>query len=150
MKTIKTHFCIDDEQVTKVAAHLVKITFGHPRSLIAAFDNCQSYNELLEYEGSEESHGIVWATFSECIKSYPEPVKLMMSQAMNSEPVNLTNVWRGHGQKEILYDSVANGLGIAWEGTVDEATLYMPSYHLQLILGNLYSLSDYLTVNFNG
>ncbi|ETK79756.1 hypothetical protein L915_14407 [Phytophthora nicotianae] len=52
----------------------------------------------------------------------------MMENVLNDTPINLAKLHRDKGGKDTTYDNTANSFGIAWEGTVRNAKLYMPSY----------------------
>ncbi|KAG1701525.1 hypothetical protein DVH05_010826 [Phytophthora capsici] len=146
MKSIKQHFNLSAEQVVEIAHNLFDVTLGHPRSLLAAFLKCHSYEDLANYDGADVSDCIDWVEYTKRIPSYAVPLEKMMSRATDSKPVNMADTWKDDEGKEILYDAIANSFGIAWEGTVDKAMLYMPPFTRQLILAFLYPLRKYLLI----
>ncbi|KAL3674147.1 hypothetical protein V7S43_000108 [Phytophthora oleae] len=78
------------------------------------------------------------------MQRYAQPLEKLMSFAIKSAPVNLAQVWEDKGGNEISYDTIANSFDIAWDGTLERATLYMPPYHQHVMLAFLYPLRDYL------
>ncbi|KAK1933582.1 hypothetical protein P3T76_011796 [Phytophthora citrophthora] len=143
-KTIQQHFDLNAEQVAEVAHNLFDVTLGHPRSLLAAFQKCRSYDDLVHYDEIDMPDFIDWVEFSKRIASYAEPLGTMMSRAIDSVTVNMADTWEDVGGEKVFYDTIANGVGIAWEGTLDKATLYLPPFIQQMILAFLYPLRKYL------
>ncbi|KAK1939256.1 hypothetical protein P3T76_008640 [Phytophthora citrophthora] len=137
MKTIKTHFCLDDEQVVEVAGHLFNTTLGHPRSLAGVFEKCRSYEELVAYDLFDDRRCINWRTFADSRESWAKPLASMIL-------VNLTQGWKDKDNREISYDAIAHFFDVSWDGTVGSATLYMPPYIQQLLLAFLCPLTEYL------
>ncbi|GMF36980.1 unnamed protein product [Phytophthora lilii] len=142
--TIKEHYGMDDAEVQILARHLFKMTYGHPRSLVAALKKYDTYEILMTEYTTPDIPGdsVNWQDFAVRVRYYENPLKEMMDSAVELTLFDIRSEWRDKGLKTITYDLIANMLGIAWEGTIDEATLYMPPYVQLVILASIYPFKD--------
>ncbi|GMF39973.1 unnamed protein product [Phytophthora fragariaefolia] len=145
--TIMEHCSLEDKHVTEVAVSLFKKTFGHPRSLVGAFKMCHTYDDFINYVAPDAPDAkIDWKVFAEELRHYEKPLRCLMDCLVYTEDnsVDLSGTWRGEGGKISTLDAIANRFGIAWEGTVTQAKLYMPSHVQRVIFASVYPPKELL------
>ncbi|EGZ15640.1 hypothetical protein PHYSODRAFT_302097 [Phytophthora sojae] len=131
VKTVQEQFKLDESQVKDVAEHLCKTTFGHPRSLLAAFRTCHSYQQLVKYEMPRESD-----------KNWERQNVQWITQ---KKSLDLSKVWKDQ-RGEVSYIDTADMFGIEWAGNLNDAELFMPPYIQHAILSSVSSIQKLLEI----
>ncbi|GMF36983.1 unnamed protein product [Phytophthora lilii] len=138
--TIKEHCGMDDGQVQKLARHLFRMTYGHPRSLVAAFKKYDTYEKLMtEYTTPDiPGNSVSWQFMVEHVRYFEKPLQKLMKSALERATFYMCSEWRDKGENPITFDLIANMFGFAWDGTIDNATLHIAPYVQQAILASVY------------
>ncbi|KAF1326792.1 hypothetical protein FI667_g8257, partial [Globisporangium splendens] len=125
-KVIKDACGLDDSQAREVARHLFKEVCGHPRSLLEAFTECHSYKELMSYKNPIQICD--WDLFIRKLYHHREQLKRLLKQMEDGASVNLSREVLDNGGKSVPLDIIASDCCIAWEGTLNDAKLYIPPF----------------------
>jgi hypothetical protein len=118
--TLKEHYNLDEQTAAKVAEHLLDVTSGVPRLLIDAFVRCKTSAELLEYDGSLEFNNYI--EIYSYFKRFRKDIQQMLRDAEVQAPVDLSARIQ-YDERSIPLEIIANNALIAWEGTLEKATL---------------------------
>uniref|UniRef100_A0A7S0MLL1 Uncharacterized protein n=2 Tax=Cryptomonas curvata TaxID=233186 RepID=A0A7S0MLL1_9CRYP len=125
-KTLAQHFGLDPLQIANAARALFVQTNGHPRSLLYALKLCKSYQDLIDFVADNVIEN--WDQFCKHATCHKSTILILLRNAVDGNPVDMTtNITLGGG-KSISYDQIASNSLISWEGTLEDATVYaLPS-----------------------
>jgi hypothetical protein len=134
--TLKEHYNLDEQTAAKVAEHLFDVTSGVPRLLRDAFVRCNTYAELLEYDGCYgfNKYIEIYSRFKRIRKEIQE----MLRDADMQAPVDLSariQCDEGIFPREVI----ACNAFIAWEGTLEKATL-LPNKKVIQFFGSYFAV----------
>ena len=119
--TLKEHYNLDEQTAAKVAERLSDVTSGVPRLLRDAFVRCKTYLELLEYDGRFDINNYI--EIHSHFKSFREDIQQLLRDAAEVQvPVDLSARFQDD-ERSIPREITANNALIAWEGTLEKATL---------------------------
>ena len=134
-------FGLDGQTVELAARHLFAQTNGHPRSLLLALQSCKSYDDLMEYSEDIAIHQ--WEQFCRRVMSHNITVLTLVNFANEGQEVDMGTTIATDG-KLITYDEIASSALIAWEGSVQNATLFVMPRVLAFLKSLLFSFDTFL------
>ena len=141
-QTIQQFFQLDEEKLSEVSNKLFLNTNGHPRTLLDVLKNSKTVSDLTKDCGPPPIPDL--DLFYDIIFRYLNVVKILLRHLENGEPLNLMQKTKDAGGKEIPYDLIASQVLIAWEGTMEEATLFADPFIRDLLNNNVFILKEYL------
>ncbi|KAJ3229604.1 hypothetical protein HDU81_005237, partial [Chytriomyces hyalinus] len=121
--TITSRLKLTQQDSEAVADHLFRQTNGHPRSLIAAFENCCSVDEIFQYFQPVKMPD--WKPFYDKLILNKLEVTKLLRDMESGTLVDLTATILDPGRKMVTRDNIATNSFFAWEGTLLEARLYV-------------------------
>jgi hypothetical protein len=139
--TLKEHYNLDEQTAAKVAEHLLDVTSRVPRLLIDAFQRCKTSAELLEYDGSLEFNNYI--EIYSYFKRFRKDIQQMLRDAELQAPVDLSARIQ-YDERSIPLEIIANNALIAWEGTLEKATLLPNRKVIQFFGSYLTVFREYL------
>jgi hypothetical protein len=148
-KTLFDYYKLDEGSANAVADSLYLQTTGHPRSLLEAFRNCETYDELLVFAqgpyAAIESSKHVYSEFYRHISVHRNEIEFLMGCAAKQVAVDLSQRVDYRG-KFTPREIVVNNAFIAWEGTLESARLRVSPATIQLTATYFSSLKEYLVL----
>jgi hypothetical protein len=133
--TLKEHYNLDEQMAAEVAEHLFDVTSGVPRLLLDAFAQCNTYAELLEYDGCYGLNKYI-ETYS-LFKRFRKGIQEMLRDADMQAPVDLSaRIQCDNGS--FPGEVIAYNAFIAWEGTLEKATL-LPNKKVVQFFGSYFA-----------
>ncbi|KAI9329884.1 hypothetical protein BDR26DRAFT_1011589 [Obelidium mucronatum] len=123
--TISTHLCPTAELSQKIANHLFHQTNGHPRTLLAIFKKCKTYDEIMNCNEPPEIRD--WKPFYDklCLNNFNGEVIQLLKDSEAGEEVDLSKMIKDAGGKSTPRENIATNSFFAWEGTLEKARLYV-------------------------
>ncbi|KAI9330839.1 hypothetical protein BDR26DRAFT_899605 [Obelidium mucronatum] len=123
--TISTRLGLTPELSQVVANHLFFQTNGHPRSLLTAFKKCKSYDEILQLNEPPEMPD--WEQFYDklALDNFKGDVVRLLKYAESGTEVNLREVIKDAGGRNLTLDSLAYNSNFGWDGTIEKARLFV-------------------------
>ncbi|KAJ3209671.1 hypothetical protein HDU82_000356 [Entophlyctis luteolus] len=121
--TIASRLGLTPENSQAVADHLFRQTNGHPRSLMAIFEDCSSVDEIFQY--LQPLMLPDWKPLYDKLVLNKAPVMNLLEHVESGKPVDLTKTIVDPGGKTVTRDNIATNAFFAWEGTLTNARLYV-------------------------
>lgn len=120
-KTVAEYYNLETSQIEEVATYLFTQTNGHPRQLLRALKTCRSYDDLITYMPEVEIEH--WELFCKRVISNKTSVLELLRNVLDGTERDMTRRKTVQG-KLISFDEIASSCLMAWDGTIDNATIY--------------------------
>ena len=134
--TLKKHYNLNEQMALKVAEHLFDVTSGIPRRLRDAFVLCKTSAELMEYDGGYEFNNYI--EIYSYFKRFRKEIQKMLRDAEMQAPVDLSARIQ-YDERSLPREIIANNALIAWEGTLEKATL-LPNKKVFQFFGSYFTV----------
>ncbi|KAJ3191534.1 hypothetical protein HDU82_003560, partial [Entophlyctis luteolus] len=121
--TIASRLGLTPENSQAVADHLFRQTNGHPRSLLAIFEDFSSVDEIFEYFQPLQLPD--WKPLYDKLVLNKVPVMNLLQHVESGLPVDLAETIADPGGKTVTLDNIATISFFGWEGTLMKARLYV-------------------------
>ena len=115
------YFKLDSNKTEQVANHLIRQTLGHPRSLVSALRQCNSFDDLMKYSCSNEIRN--YKDFFEFAQRYKIHMNRIYAASESNQILDLSENIDVDGRKLPLEIIVINSF-IAWDGNLEQARLF--------------------------
>ncbi|KAF0737478.1 hypothetical protein Ae201684P_006338 [Aphanomyces euteiches] len=138
------YFGLNNSTAKTVAKHLFDQTNGHPRSLFHALVQSKSLEDLLRYEGAFPLQGLNLVKFYDDSVRHKEQVLLLLEAAETQDRVNMLQLIPDRGERAVSLDVIANKSCVDWEGTAEEARVYIHPMVKSYLEGWLMPLAEYI------
>eukprot|EP00291_Cryptomonas_curvata_P030212 CAMPEP_0172212852 /NCGR_PEP_ID=MMETSP1050-20130122/37265_1 /TAXON_ID=233186 /ORGANISM="Cryptomonas curvata, Strain CCAP979/52" /LENGTH=804 /DNA_ID=CAMNT_0012893615 /DNA_START=55 /DNA_END=2471 /DNA_ORIENTATION=- len=120
--TLVEHFGLTEEsKMSEVVNRLFVETNGHPRQLLTVLKNSETYEDLLSCIVPHEIEA--WDEFCNGVLHYKSIVLSLLACMKEGEQKDMSEVVTVQG-KTITLDEIAASAYIAWDGKINQATLY--------------------------
>ncbi|CAK4133365.1 unnamed protein product [Aphanomyces euteiches] len=144
------YFGLNNSTAKTVAKHLFDQTNGHPRSLFHALVQSKSLEDLLRYEGAFPLQGLNLVKFYDDSVRHKEQVLLLLEAAETQDRVNMLQLIPDRGERAVSLDVIANKSCVDWEGTAEEARVYIHPMVKSYLEGWLMPLAEYIEIDSTG
>jgi hypothetical protein len=135
--TLKEHYNLDEKMAAKVAEHLFDVTSGVPRRLRDAFVRDAKHMRSC-WSTREDTNSINISKFTAISRGSGRKFQKMLRDAEMQEPVDLS-VRIEYDERSLAREIIANNALIAWEGTLQKATL-LPNQKVVQFFGSYFTV----------
>jgi hypothetical protein len=121
-QTVQEKLKLENSEIMMAANLLLQKTNGHPRTFVNVLRSCQSYRDILNYDGRVDFSN--WRQFYSGLHMNKTALLELVEAMKSGEEFDLTQETTNSGGKLVSYDIIANNSFIAWEGSIMKAKLY--------------------------
>ncbi|KAG9414685.1 hypothetical protein AC1031_008090 [Aphanomyces cochlioides] len=135
---------LNDTTALTVTERLFNQTNGHPRTLLQAFKQCSSVEDLLGYKEAFPLEDWNLVKFYDDLVRNQKQVLRLLHAADTQSPINMLQIVDDSGGRGVPRDFIAHRFYVYWEGTAQAAQVYIQPLVKSYMEGWLLPFSEYI------